>query len=161
MFFNLPTVSATVAQVFQVNSLCEPVGSNSSTTANVNVDNSTVFDDLTHIEPEVGIGFGVLAEGQAAIGARKPMGGEQVFTIFETNFPLPTACLGFDEGEGTLGPVVAAAATGTGVGAVPSGIASGAERGKENVLGGILGRMGRWERAVVMLIGVCVLFGGL
>ncbi|KAL8708638.1 MAG: hypothetical protein Q9225_007570 [Loekoesia sp. 1 TL-2023] len=64
IFFNLPTVSATVSQVAHVNSKCEPVPSsnNQSSTPDGLLDG--VFNSLTHIEPNVEFDFGVLAQGE-------------------------------------------------------------------------------------------------
>ncbi|KAL9594254.1 MAG: hypothetical protein Q9219_007135 [cf. Caloplaca sp. 3 TL-2023] len=127
VFFNLPTVSATVAQVAHVNSRCEPVPSpSSSANASANsvddVAGDVLFDGLTHIESGVEFDVGVLAQGQVGV-----VGVEEVFTVFNTSFAGPTACLSFDRQGGTLGAVAAATMEGKGKGAaVPSGSSSGA-----------------------------------
>lgn len=91
---------------------------------------------------------GVLA--QAKIGA---VGADAVHTIFNTSFPGPTACLSYDGGQGTLGPVVAkatAAGAGDAKGAVPSGTSAGKKR-----------EVGRVEVVAALLLGVCACFVGL
>ncbi|KAL8729501.1 MAG: hypothetical protein Q9181_004982, partial [Wetmoreana brouardii] len=142
VFFNLPTVSATISQVAHVNSKCEPLPMpSSSTTTN---DNSStiidgvvedVFGSLTHVEPEVELDFGVLAEAKLGAGGK---GVDGVVTVFNTSFALPTTYLSFDEKEKTLGPVAAKTTgkEGGGKGAVASGT-SEAGRGWENPLTGI------------------------
>ncbi|KAL8809316.1 MAG: hypothetical protein Q9200_003514, partial [Gallowayella weberi] len=125
IFFNLPTVAATISQVAHVNSKCEPVPKN-STSSTVNGVLEDVLGSLTHVEPSVEFDFGVLAEAQV-----NKFGAEGVHTIFNTSFPLPTACFEFDKGKMALGAVTPsskgkaiAAPTGTGM----------AGKGKENPL---------------------------
>ncbi|KAL8966782.1 MAG: hypothetical protein Q9197_005793, partial [Variospora fuerteventurae] len=111
IFLDLPTVSATIAQVADVNSRCEPLPDNnplsstfppSNTTDIVNGFLDDVYSSLTHIKPAVEFGIGVLAQGEVAM-----LGGEVAATLFTTGLPLPTACLGFDREAGTLGAVMA------------------------------------------------------
>ncbi|KAL8683512.1 MAG: hypothetical protein Q9186_000552 [Xanthomendoza sp. 1 TL-2023] len=99
IFFNLPTIAATISQVAHVNSKCEAIPDN-ATSSTVNGVLEDVFGSLTHIEPSVEFDFGVLAEAQV-----DKFGAEDVYTIFNTIFPLPTACLEFDKGKLALGAV--------------------------------------------------------
>ncbi|KAL8833849.1 MAG: hypothetical protein Q9170_004071, partial [Blastenia crenularia] len=72
IFFNLPTVSATVSQVAHVNAKCEPIpnaSSNSTTSASTSTASSAggeeqMFDSLTHVDENVEFDFGILAEAE-------------------------------------------------------------------------------------------------
>ncbi|KAL8705514.1 MAG: hypothetical protein Q9201_001389 [Fulgogasparrea decipioides] len=162
VFFNLPTVSATISQVAHVNSKCEPLPIPSSS-ATTNDNSSTivdgvvedVFGSLTHVEPEVELDFGVLAEAKLGAGGK---GVEGVVTVFNTSFALPTTCLSFDEEEKTLGPVAAKTTgkEGGGKGAVASK-KNEAGRGWENPLTGI----GSVSGMIWGLFGVSLIFVGL
>ena len=150
IFFNLPTVAATVSQVAHVNSKCEPIPANvtSSTVDDVVED---VMDSLTHIEPSVEFDFGVVAQAEV-----NDFGVEAIYTIFNTSFPLPTACLAFNRDEMALGAVtpsvdgkaIAAATTGTGA----------AGKGRGNPLEGLSGWCGRLDIMVGLLLTVSVWF---
>ncbi|KAL8676027.1 MAG: hypothetical protein Q9224_007335 [Gallowayella concinna] len=151
IFFNLPTIAATISQVAHVNSKCEAIPDN-ATSSTVNGVLEDVFGSLTHIEPSVEFDFGVLAEAQV-----DKFGAEDVYTIFNTIFPLPTACLEFDKGKLALGAVTPssngkaiAAASGTGM----------AGRGKENPLVWFSGKVGRWELVVGLLLATSAWFIG-
>ncbi|KAL8924894.1 MAG: hypothetical protein Q9208_003777 [Pyrenodesmia sp. 3 TL-2023] len=151
VFFNLPTISATVSQVAQVNDLCEPIpdvlAPNNATSAIVDGVLEEVFGSLTHIESNVELGVGVLAQAEVGV-----VDVEAVFTVFNTSYPGPTACLSFDGEQGTLGPVAAteAAGEGEGKGAVPSGTLPSAAAMERQV--------GRVEVMAALLLGVCAYF---
>ncbi|KAL8872059.1 MAG: hypothetical protein Q9174_002240 [Haloplaca sp. 1 TL-2023] len=134
VFFNLPTVSATISQVAQVNSKCEPLPiGNMTSNASTTVDDilQDVFGSLTHVEPAVGLDFGVLAEANLGISNSREVGLQNVVTIFNTTFPLPTTCLSFDPEKSTLGPVPAMATAG-GEADTESGMMSAADRTVED-----------------------------
>ncbi|KAL8715972.1 MAG: hypothetical protein Q9220_000639 [cf. Caloplaca sp. 1 TL-2023] len=123
VFFNLPTISATVSQVAHVDSQCDPIpiADNSTTIDGILQD---VFGSLTHIEPDVEFDFGVLAQGQVG-----QFGAEDIYTVFNTSLALPTACLEFDPKAKTLGRVTPsvegkAIASATGTGSAARGIES-------------------------------------
>ncbi|KAL8909501.1 MAG: hypothetical protein Q9207_000181 [Kuettlingeria erythrocarpa] len=155
VYLDLPTVSATVSQVAHVNDVCEPIPDtltpDNATSATINGVLEDVFGSLTHIESNVGLAVGVLA--QANLGA---VGADAEYVIFNTSFPGPTACFSYDGDKRTLGPVVAKA-TAAGVedakGAVPSGTSSAAV-GKER-------DVRRVEVMAALLLGVCACFVGL
>ncbi|KAL8782757.1 MAG: hypothetical protein Q9213_005135 [Squamulea squamosa] len=131
IFFNLPTVAATITQVAHVNSKCEPVPAN-QTSSTVNGLVEDVFGGLTHIEPSVEFNFGVLAEAEV----NKDFGVENVHTVFNTSFPLPTACLEFNRDKMALG-LVTPSVQGKAV-AVASGIGA-AGKGRGNPLESLTG----------------------
>lgn len=151
VFFTLPRVSATVSQVTQVNSKCEPA------------DNSTgkdlldgFFDGLTHIEPKVELGFGLVAEASLDVDIIRA-GAENIYTVANTSFPLPTACYSFDTDEKTFAPATANPTT-TGSGSGPTGAAS------SQMLNPLTGLVDGWKRievAVTVLFGVLICFAGL
>ncbi|KAL8957212.1 MAG: hypothetical protein Q9193_005459, partial [Seirophora villosa] len=64
VFFNLPTISATVSQVADVNAKCEPLPPTNATTSLVDGFREDVYGSLTHLEPAVEFGIGVLAQGE-------------------------------------------------------------------------------------------------
>ncbi|KAL8771879.1 MAG: hypothetical protein Q9209_002817 [Squamulea sp. 1 TL-2023] len=149
IFFNLPTVAATISQVAHVNSKCEPVPAN-STSSTVNGLVEDVFGGLTQVEPSVEFNFGVLAEAEV-----KDFGVENIHTIFNTSYPLPTACLQFNRDEMALGAVTpsvqgkaVAAASGTGA----------AGKGRGNPLESLLGIAGRLDVVVGLLLTVSAWF---
>ncbi|KAL8752353.1 MAG: hypothetical protein Q9184_005764 [Pyrenodesmia sp. 2 TL-2023] len=154
VFLDLPTISATVSQVAQVNDRCEPIPDvqtpNNASSTIVDGVLEDVFGSLTHIESNLELGVGVLAQGQLGL-----VDAEAVFTVFNTSFPGPTTCLSFDGEQGTLGAVVAtgAAGGGEGRGAVPSGTSPSAA-GKER-------KVARVETVAALLLGVCACFVGL
>ncbi|KAL9021479.1 MAG: hypothetical protein Q9185_001376 [Variospora sp. 1 TL-2023] len=159
IFLDLPTLSATIAQVADVNSRCEPLPDTnpinstfppSNTTDIVNGFLDDVYSSLTHIKPAVEFGIGVLAQGEVAM-----LGGEVAATLFTTGLPLPTACLGFDREAGTLGAVMAT-----------STAAAEEEDGRGTTVGGTSAaekgfRVGRMEVAGGFLFAVGVCFLGL
>ncbi|KAL8658618.1 MAG: hypothetical protein Q9226_000869 [Calogaya cf. arnoldii] len=152
IFFNLPTVAATISQIAHVNSKCEPIPPN-STSSTVNGIVEDVFEGLTHIEPSVEFDFGVLAQANLA----KDLGVEAIYTIFNTGFPLPTACLEFNREDMALAAVTPkmdgkAVSAGAGVGA--------AGKGRGNPLTGLSGMVGRLDVLVGMLLTVAVCFMG-
>ncbi|KAL9048689.1 MAG: hypothetical protein Q9206_005900 [Seirophora lacunosa] len=144
VFFDLPTVSATVSQVTDVNARCEPLPPTNATSL-VDGFREDVYGSLTHLEPAVEFGIGVLAQGEVGV-----FDGEAVLTLFNTSLPLPTACLSFDREAGTLGAVMATT-TAAGKDATASET-SAAEKGF---------RMGRMKVALALLLGVGVCFVGL
>ncbi|KAL9608316.1 MAG: hypothetical protein Q9167_006837 [Letrouitia subvulpina] len=152
VFFTLPRVSATVSQVTQVNSKCEPA--NNSTGKDLLDD---FFDGLTHIEPKVELGFGLIAEASLDVDIIRA-GAETIYTVANTSFPLPTACYSFDTNEKTFGPVTANP-TATGSGAGPSKGAASAQM--LNPLTGLVDGWKRIEVAVTVLFGVLICFTGL
>lgn len=107
-----------------------------------------VFGGLTHIGSEVEFDVGVLAQG--SVGG---LGAEDVVTVFNTSFPGPTACLSFDRGKGTLGPVttVAAATTAAGKGGKGGPSPSGKSAAEQM-------EVGRMGVLAGMLLGVCACF---
>jgi hypothetical protein len=151
IFFNLPTVGATIAQVAHVNSKCEPVPANqtSSTVEGIVED---VFGGLTHIEPSVEFNFGVLAEAQV-----NDFGLENIHTIFNTSFPLPTACLQFNKDEMALG-VVTPSVQGKAVSAATGMSTGAAVKGRGNPLGSLFRVVGRSDVMVGLLLTVSAWF---
>lgn len=150
IFFNLPTVAATVSQIAHVNSKCEPVPPN-STSSTVNGIVEDVFEGLTHIEPSVEFDFGVLAQAELA----NDVGVEAIYTVFNTSYPLPTACLEFNREDMALAAVTPkvdgkAIAAGSDTGA--------AGKGRGNPLEGLSGMVGRLDVLVGMLLTVAVWF---
>ena len=117
-----------------MNSKCEPLPiSGTTSNASTTVDDilQDVFGSLTHIEPGVGLDFGVLAEANLGMSNSREVGVENVVTIFNTTFPLPTTCLSFDAEKSTLGPVPAMATAG-GRGESESEMMSAADRAVGN-----------------------------
>ena len=157
-FLNLPTITATVAQVANVNSRCEPeaVPSNNGTGADGALDD--FFSSLTHLTSDVELAVGVVAEEKVEVGTFGDIAGRQPYTILSTDFSLPTACLSFDAAAKTFGSPTAsstASSTGTaGSNVIPGGSKSVASMGMENPLGSVIGKLGRLETTLAIL--VCV-----
>ena len=89
-FLDLPKLSATVAQVKDVDEKCNPANKSSGGSI------KAFFDDsLTNIVPKVEFGVGVLAEGSIDLpGLEKEF--EAATTLLSTEYPLPTACISYD-----------------------------------------------------------------
>ena len=157
VFLNLPQISATVAQVANVNSRCEPEAMPSSNNTGLDGALDGFFNSLTHLTSEVELAVGVVAEeGVKAID----VAGREAYTVFSTDFPLPTACFSFDAAAKTFGsPTSSNTASGTpGASALPGGTKSAASLGKDNALGGVVGRWGRLEATFAILVCVSACF---
>ena len=162
-FLSLPSVTATVAQVANVNSKCEP----KAVSSNNNNDTSAldgaldhIFDSLTHLTSDVDLAVGAVGEFSIKAGTI-PFGGAVSHTFWSTGFPLPTACFSFDAAAKTFGsPTSTMSVTSTAkasTGAAGGDSSSAASLGRENPLGGLLGRWGRFETTLAILI--CVSLG--
>lgn len=100
-FLDIPTVSATVAEVRHVNELCEPSTNNTNSTG-LNPSGHYYFDNLTNIVPSVQMDLGVLAAADLSAGSFV-VAEEKVYTAYATSAPLPTKCLIYDEKAKTFG----------------------------------------------------------
>ena len=100
-FLDLPKLSATVAQVNQVDEKCNP--------ANKSSDGIKEFADgsLTNIVPKVEFGVGVLMNAQLDVPAFTADIGAET-TLASTGYPLPTACISYDGKAKTYGAAAAA-----------------------------------------------------
>ncbi len=159
VFFNLPTVAATISQLTHVNSKCEPIPAN-LTTSTVNDIVEDVFEGLTHIEPSVEVDFGVLAQAELT----EDVGVEAIHIVFNTGYPLPTACLEFNAVDGALAavtPKVDGKAITDGPGGVGGVGVGAAGKGRENPFEGITRMGGRLDVVVGGLLAVAVWFMGL
>ena len=136
-----------------MNSKCEPIPAN-LTTSTVNDIVEDVFEGLTHIEPSVEVDFGVLAQAEVAEG----VGVDAIYTIFNTGYPLPTACLEFNRDDGALAAVTPKAdgkAIAEGPGVVGEGAAG---KGRGNPFAEIAGMGARLDIVVGGLLAVAVWF---
>ncbi|KAL8794368.1 MAG: hypothetical protein Q9195_003066 [Heterodermia aff. obscurata] len=153
-FLDLPKISATVAQVANVNSKCEPeaVPANNDTGLGGALDD--FFNSLTHLTSEVELAVGVVAEEEVHAGVLFTQVAVTSYTAFSTDFPLPTACFSFDAAAKTFGsPTTSNSASGTpGASAIPGGTKSAASLGKDNALGGVVGKWGRFETTFAILL---------
>lgn len=98
--------------------------------------------------------FGVLA--QANLG--KKVAVEAIYTVFNTGFPLPTACLEFNREEMALAAVTPKM-NGKAIGAGSSDTGA-AGKGIRNPVRGLSGMVGRLDVVVGMLLAVAVWFVG-
>ena len=160
MFLNLPQISATVAQVANVNSKCEPeaVSSNNNTGLDGALDD--FFNSLTHLTSDVELAVGVVAEQGIKADNFFTEAAREAYTVFSTDFPLPTACFSFDAAAKTFGsPTLSNTASDTpGASAIPGGSKSAASLGKDNALGGVVGKWGRFETTFAILVCVSACF---
>ncbi|MCJ1465236.1 hypothetical protein MMC07_003852 [Pseudocyphellaria aurata] len=137
VFFDLPTVKATVSQVAHVDAKCDPIA-NASTTGNISDD---IFGSLTNIVPEVDFDVGLVAQAELKAFALT-LDDLSKWTAVQTAFTLPTACISFDAGAKTYG---AAGASATG------GKKNAATAGIVNPLMVLAGPYGRPEAAMIVL----------
>ena len=100
VFLNLPSVTATLGTVSEVNSHCENV--TNSTTANKALDD--VFGLLTHVTEDVVLGIGLTEQLKGVFPDGYQAGYSPSQTLTATTFSLPTGCLSFDSHAKTYGP---------------------------------------------------------
>ena len=86
-----------------MSSKCENVTSNAA--ANGIIDD--IFDTLTHVDASVNVGLGLTAEAEVDIGGIS-FEDAAPYSLLETSYALPTACMSFDAGAKSY---VAATAT--------------------------------------------------
>ena len=107
-FLDLPALSATVAQVNNVNDKCE-LNPNTNTNTTTNDDNNIKdfpFTSLTHITSSVDANVGVLVEAEFEAGSFN-ISNAAAYTAWSTAYPLPTACFRYDEkAKGYVEPMV-------------------------------------------------------
>lgn len=139
IFFDLPTVKATVSQVAHVDAKCDPIA-NASTAGDINDD---IFGSLTNIVPEVDFDVGLVAQAELR-GGLITLDDVAKLTAAQTAFMLPTACISFDASAKTYG----AAATSS---MSTSPKKNAATTGIVNPVVGIVRRCGRFEAVVMVL----------
>lgn len=137
IFFDLPTVKATVSQVAHVNAKCDPIA-NASAAGDISDD---IFGTLTNIVPEVKFDVGLVAQAELRGGL---VDLDDKWTAAQTAFMLPTACISFDASAKTYG----AAATSS---MSTSPKKNAATTGIVNPVMGIVRRCGRFEAVVMVL----------
>lgn len=126
------------------------------TTSTVNDIVEDVFEGLTHIEALVEVDFGVLARAELA----EDVGLEGIYTVFNTGYPLPTACLDFNPEDGALAAVTPKV-DGKAITDGPGGVGVGAAgKGRGNPFEGITRMGGRLDVVVGGLLAVAVWFMG-
>lgn len=154
--FNLPKLSATITQVADVDSKCEPLNTTSKT-ANAILDD--IFGSLTHIAPEIDFDVALLAELNVGVMGAKNFDERAAFTAWSTAYPLPTACLSFDREATTFGAPIKAAATTTPGAGKPGPKTGAAAVAIENPLS-LMG-WGRMEVVVGLMLGLLACFSAL
>ncbi|KAI9710034.1 MAG: hypothetical protein M1828_002222 [Chrysothrix sp. TS-e1954] len=93
-FLDLPRLSTKLSQVDHVDDECNPTNDTDSFKDFVN-------NSLTNIVPSVDLGIGVLAGVKLDVPDVPEL--DASHTIFSTGYPLPTACLKFDEANKSYG----------------------------------------------------------
>ena len=141
IFFDLPTVKATVSQVAHVDAKCDPIA-NSSARGNIVED---VLGSLTNIVPEVDFDIGLVAQAELK-GFGLTLDDVAKWTAVKTAFPLPTACISFDAGAKTFGAATATASASEGRSKKNAAMA-----GAENTLMEIVRRCGGFGTVMMLL----------
>lgn len=157
-YLHFPEISATVSQVANVNSKCEPTNDTSGEGA------EGFFGSLTRLTSEVDLSVGVLAEARVEAGNFFELGAITTYELWNTSFPLPTACYSFDAAAQSFGsPTATATATGTagGNGIDGGGGNSAATAGMSNPLGHLITHWGRLETTFAVIGCVFAVFLGL
>lgn len=150
VFLNLPTVSATLEEVLQVNHKCEKIAASGSKNAN------DAFGSLTHITGQVGLDIGLLAQASLNI-AGQSRNENASYTAFATSYPLPTACMSFDRKAKTYG-IASTTPTGSAGQIGHDGQKSGAVSNISNPLLRVHGKQIRIEAAAGLLMLVSAFF---
>ena len=147
LFLDIPKVSATISQQSHVNEKCEaPQGTNAA--------DQFLFDSLMHIDPSVDLDAGVLADVDVDFKDVYTVAYTTQHTIFNTSFPLPTACLSYDTGANTYGPPSVPASATAAAGKVKGGKgskSSATPAGASNPFFGALEHLGRLEMTGMVL----------
>lgn len=68
--------------------------------------NNDIFDTLTHVDASVDVGLGLTAEADVDIGGIS-FGDAAPYSVLQTSYALPTACLSFDAGAKSYLPATA------------------------------------------------------
>lgn len=95
IFLDSPLLTSTLSTVHHVSSKCE------NATAN-----NDIFDTLTHVDASVDVGVGLTAEADVDIGGIS-FGDAAPYSVLQTAYALPTACLKFDAGAKSYVPATA------------------------------------------------------
>lgn len=109
VIFSLPTITATISQVSNVTSTCEPAHNSSSSSSPAD---QYIFNSLTHIVPKVDFAIALIAQAEV-----KPIGlpfieENAAYTVWNKSAPLPTACFSYRADEKAYGaPTVSARST--------------------------------------------------
>lgn len=77
----------------------------SSKCENVTASND-IFDTLTHIDASVDVGLGLTADADVDIGGIS-FEDAAPYSVLQTSYALPTACMSFDAGAKSYGPATA------------------------------------------------------
>ena len=158
-YMHLPEVSATVSQVANVNSDCEPVKVATNTSSKGALDD--IHDSLTHLTSSVNISVGVIAEADVAIGNYIDGTAAVSKELWATSYPLPTACYSFDAEAKSYGTASATGgARSIDIGA-KGGAASAASKGKISPMIKFIGQWGMFSNTFVVLACVSAVFCGL
>jgi hypothetical protein len=115
-FLDLPQVSVTVEQLTNVAKTCVP----SNATNNIGDALGHIFGNLTHVSPSVNLGVGVGLMAELEIKGLGPSTATE-WTITSTKYPLPTACLSYNQRDGTFAPASDPPNTQTTAAASPGG----------------------------------------
>ncbi|KAL9129631.1 MAG: hypothetical protein Q9217_001949 [Psora testacea] len=155
-FLDLPSISATVAQVNHVNDKCERVNATGSA-------KDLLFNSLTHITSSVNADVGVLAEAELRAGDFV-INDTAAYTAWSTGYSLPTACFSYDANKSSYATPTAKPSRGP---AAPSGRAVEEAKlgigdlGVKNPLMGFREGSGR-IKGVILLMGLFLVgFGAL
>jgi hypothetical protein len=130
VFFDLPSISATLSYVTGVNSTCDPIDPSSP---------DLIPGGLTNIVPSAVFDVGLIAEA-AISDFNVTIGAVTTYELASYAPTLPTACLAFDTKASTFAPATAKA-TATAIG--PNGPKSGGAASLVNPITKTVGSMGR------------------
>lgn len=168
-YMHFPEVSATVSQVANVNSECEPVKVSANGSSKGFLDD--IHDSLTHLTSSVNLSVGVVAEANVEIGNFFDHAAAASKELWATSYPLPTACYSFDAEAKSYGsPTETASAAGTATGTAGAGsidigakggAASAASKGKVSPMGKFVGQWGIFGNTFIVLACVSAVFWGL
>ncbi|KAH0565390.1 hypothetical protein GP486_001224 [Trichoglossum hirsutum] len=98
-FLDLPQVSVTIEQLTNIAKTCTP----SNATNNIGDALGHIFGNLTHVSPSVDLDVGVGLVAELEINGLGPST-ETEWRITSTKYPLPTACLSYNQRDQTFAP---------------------------------------------------------
>lgn len=145
LFLDAPLLTSTLSTVSHVTSTCENVTGNAVANGIIN----DIFDTLTHVDASVDVGLGLTAQAEVDVGDYS-FRDNKPFSLLETSYALPTACMSFDAGAKSYGP---ASATGS------ASATTGHNGGKSGAVAGAInpfGAQGAGWRGLMAVSGLMV-----
>ena len=142
VYFDLPSVSASISEVTEVTYDCEPAANSSRER----------FGSLVNIVPSMAFDVGLIAEAELH-DFYYTVDDRQLYQALQTSLPLPTQCLSFDAHAKTFGPATnTATATGLGTSTANGGKPTSGAATFSNPCARMVSQFERWMVIALSLV---------